>query len=76
MIEHTRAFVEHFEGVKNFAIMKKHFKAYVESFKGAKHLRMALMDTNTVDEVEQLVRAFLATKKGLESEELSRPEQV
>lgn len=58
LIEHTHLF-EKVCDHKNFAVMKKHFKAYVEGFDGAKELRMQLMETNSADEVENLVRAFL-----------------
>lgn len=59
MLEHTFLFEELFSGVKNFAIMKKHYKAYVEGFPGAKELRVKLMETNSAEEVERIVRYFL-----------------
>ena len=46
-------------GIKSFAIMKKHFKAYAEGFPGAKDLRIKLMETTTVAEVEVVVKEFL-----------------
>lgn len=60
MVEHTRLFAELLPH-KNFATMKKHYKAYVNGFDGAKELRMELMETNTADEVADIVDAFLAT---------------
>jgi tRNA-dihydrouridine synthase len=60
MIEHTRLFEEMFRDLKNFSIMKKHYKAYVNGFDGAKELRITLMEAESADEVESLVRAFLS----------------
>lgn len=61
MVEHTKLFHKLLGDIKNFAVMKKHYKAYVNGFDGAKELRVKLMDTETPEEVEALVRAFLAT---------------
>ena len=60
MVEHIKLFEELLGRHKNFAIMKKHFKAYVEGFDGAKELRMRLMETENVPEVEAIITAFLA----------------
>ena len=59
MVEHTKLFEELLGGVKNFAVMKKHYKAYANGFDGAKELRMRLMETETPEEVEEMVRNFL-----------------
>ncbi len=59
MVEHTKLFMELLGDVKNFAIMKKHYKAYVNGFDGAKELRIALMETNSVEEVESIVTRWL-----------------
>jgi nifR3 family TIM-barrel protein len=59
MIEHAKLFEKLFKGIKNFATMKKHFKAYVNGFDGAKELRVRLMETNNVREVEKIVKNFL-----------------
>lgn len=59
MIEHTKLFMEHLGGVKNFAVMKKHYKAYAHGFPGAKELRIKLMESNNAEEVEQIVGEFL-----------------
>lgn len=58
MVEHTRLFTELLPH-KNFATMKKHYKAYVNGFDGAKELRVALMEANSADEVENLAENFL-----------------
>ncbi|HEU0085967.1 MAG TPA: tRNA-dihydrouridine synthase [Candidatus Paceibacterota bacterium] len=59
MIEHTKLFEQKLGEHKNFAIMKKHYKAYVNGFDGAKELRMRLMESETVEEIEQKVADFL-----------------
>ncbi len=58
LLEHTKLFEELLGDIKSFAIMKKHFKAYVEGFEGAKELRVKLMETNSVGEVEEIIKAF------------------
>ena len=55
MIEHTKLFEKLLGQHKNFAIMKKHFKAYVTGFDGVKELRMKLMETNTAEDVENII---------------------
>jgi nifR3 family TIM-barrel protein len=59
LVEHTALFMELLGDIKNFAIMKKHYKAYVNGFEGAKELRMKLMETNTLDEVKDIIADFL-----------------
>lgn len=44
---------------KHFNVMKKHFKAYVNGFDGAKELRVKLMQTNNVKEVEKIIHSYL-----------------
>ena len=60
MIEHTRLFEQLLGQVKNFAVMKKHYKAYATGFPGAKELRIKLMESQSGDEVQQIVDEFLA----------------
>ena len=59
MIEHTKLFMELLGDVKNFAVMKKHYKAYVNNFDGAKELRIKLMESDSVEEIEGYVEYFL-----------------
>ena len=59
MVEHTKLFERVLARHKSFAVMKKHFKAYVNGFDGAKELRVKLMNTNNVREVELLITNFL-----------------
>ncbi len=60
-MEHTKLFMELLGDIKSFAIMKKHYKAYVNGFDGAKELRMQMMDSKTVEEIQGHVDAFLKT---------------
>ncbi len=59
MLEHAKAFHELLGEYKNFAIMKKHFKAYVSGWDGAKELRVKLMETESYDDVEKIVKDYL-----------------
>jgi len=57
MLEHTELF-EKLLPHKNFAVMKKHYKAYVNGFDGAKELRVQLMETNSFEEVRDVVKNY------------------
>ncbi len=64
MLEHAKLFHKTYCGKnknnhKNFAVMKKHFKAYVSGWDGAKELRVQLMETDTIKEVEKIVKDYL-----------------
>jgi tRNA-dihydrouridine synthase len=59
MLEHAKAFEKHLGGIKNFANMKKHFKAYVSGWDGAKELRVKLMESGGLKEVEGIVNEYL-----------------
>lgn len=59
LVEHTKIFNKLLGKHKNFSIMKKHYKAYVNGFDGAKELRMKLMETKNVGEVEKIINEFL-----------------
>ncbi len=59
MLEHTRLFMELLGDVKSFHIMRKHYKAYANGFDGAKELRIKLMATESVADVEAAVQEFL-----------------
>lgn len=60
MVEHTKLYKDLLPS-KNFSIMKKHYKAYANGFDGAKDLRIKLMETESVEEVEKIVEGFLST---------------
>lgn len=61
MIEHSKLFIELLGDIKSFHIMRKHYKAYANGFDGAKELRIELMKTENVEEVETIVNQFLNT---------------
>jgi len=42
---------------KHYAILKKHFKAFVSGYEGAAELRAKLMQTNSLPELEEILRA-------------------
>lgn len=59
MVEHTKLFIELLGDIKSFNIMKKHYKAYVNGFDGAKELRVRLMESDSVEDIEAIVKEFL-----------------
>ncbi len=61
LLEHTKLFDELLGDLKSFAIMKKHYKAYVNGWDGAKELRVKLMETENVSQVEAIVREELGS---------------
>lgn len=60
MIEHAKLFEKELSSkkIKGFHVMKKHFKAYVGGFDGAKELRAKLMETESVKEVEEIIKEY------------------
>ncbi len=59
MIKHTKLFIKLLGETKSFYIMRKHYKAYAHGFDGAKELRVELMKTEGLKEVEKIVQTFL-----------------
>jgi len=61
MIEHAKLFEKELssKNIKGYHVMKKHFKAYVSGFDGAKELRAKLMETDTISEVEDIIKEYL-----------------
>ncbi len=57
-LEHAREFEKNLPGNK-FEIMRKHLIWYAHGFEGAGGLRRKLVQTNSADEVEEIVREFL-----------------
>ena len=60
LVEHTKLFNKLLSKQKRFDVMKKHFKAYVNGFDGAKELRIKLMNTNNIKEIEKVINSFLS----------------
>ena len=58
LVEHTKLFNKLLSKQKRFDVMKKHYKAYVNGFDGAKELRIKLMETKTIREVEKVINNF------------------
>lgn len=61
MMDHTKLFLELLGDSKSFHIMRKHYKAYANAFDGAKELRVELMATENIQEVETVVKKFLTS---------------
>lgn len=63
LLQHTQKFVMTWGVEKNFAVLKRFFKIYCNGFVGAKELRVRLMETSTLDEVQTIVNSFLVEEK-------------
>ena len=61
-LEHARIFERNLPGNK-FEIMRKHLTWYAHGFDGAGSLRRRLVQTNSADEVEEIVNEFLVEAK-------------
>ncbi|HBM46006.1 MAG: tRNA-dihydrouridine synthase [Parcubacteria group bacterium GW2011_GWF2_38_76] len=59
LLEHTRLFEKILGSKKPFVLMRKHFGSYVTGFEGAKELRMKLMETESADDVDNIISQFL-----------------
>ncbi len=56
--KHLTRFTDEWEGVKNYAILKRFFKIYLHSFENATSLRAKLMDTNNSEEGRRVIEKF------------------
>ncbi len=56
--EHLRLWGETWGNTKNFAIMKKFVKAYIREWEGASDLRVRLFETNSAEEMEEVLRTL------------------
>lgn len=61
MLEHTKLYSDLLVDKKPLDLMKKHYKAYVNGFPGAAELRAQLMQTESYEEIGQVVATFLKT---------------
>lgn len=59
LVEHSRLFDKMLGDIKSFSILKKHYKAYCTGFNGAKELRIKLMESRNIVEVESHIKEFL-----------------
>ncbi len=59
LLEHMRLWIDTWGNTKHFPILRKFFKVYANGFPGAQDLRVQLMETQTPEETEHIVAAFL-----------------
>jgi tRNA-dihydrouridine synthase len=59
LLEHMRLWTDTWGTAKHFPVLRKFFKVYASGFPGAQELRIQLMETQTPEETEQIVTAFL-----------------
>lgn len=52
----AKLFTDTWPNQKNFAILKRFFKIYTNGFYGAANLRAQLMETNTIEDVEMVLK--------------------
>jgi tRNA-dihydrouridine synthase len=55
---HMQLFEKTWGRTKNFSVLKKFFKIYINDFPNASEIRVQLMETNSVEEVEELLRTI------------------
>ncbi len=58
LLEHARLFEKTWGKTKNFAILRKFFKIYVKEIEGASNLRVSLMETNNLEDVEKVISNY------------------
>jgi tRNA-dihydrouridine synthase len=59
LLDHMQLWIDTWGSTKHFPILRKFFKVYANGFPGAQDLRIQLMETQTPEETEQIVSAFL-----------------
>ncbi|HEX7734498.1 MAG TPA: tRNA-dihydrouridine synthase, partial [Ktedonobacteraceae bacterium] len=59
LLDHMHLWSETWGTSKHFPTLRKFFKVYANGFPGAQDLRIQLMETQTPEETEQVVAAFL-----------------
>ncbi|MFZ3031789.1 MAG: tRNA-dihydrouridine synthase [Candidatus Moraniibacteriota bacterium] len=67
-VEHTQLFEETWGKTKSFELMKKHYQAYINHFPLAKELRVELMNCHSAEEVETIIKKFLAEHEDVASQ--------
>lgn len=63
LLKHARLFENTWGSSKNFATLRKFFKAYVSSFNGASNLRVRLLETHNLSDVERLLAPYLENQR-------------
>lgn len=56
---HMHLFVATWGDKKNFLVLRRFFKIYVSGFEGASDLRVKLMTTKNIDEVEKILKSYI-----------------
>ena len=59
--EHARLFTETYGPRKNFADLRKYFNSYTSGFPAAKPLRLQLMETKNLADVEAALDTYITT---------------
>ncbi|MFP4469042.1 MAG: tRNA dihydrouridine synthase [Bacteroidales bacterium] len=59
--QHVELFMDTWGGERNFAMLKRFFKIYTNNFHGAARLRAELMETNSREEVRNILDRFNAS---------------
>jgi len=57
------ALAQEFYGERNFAAVFKHFNGYARGFDGCKHLRMELLCSKNIGDVERVISGFVKSEK-------------
>ena len=55
---HTEMYLKHWQGKKNFELMKKFYRAYINNFPLAKELRAEMMEKKSFAEIKEVVERF------------------
>lgn len=71
LLDHLHLWQDTWGTSKHFPTLRKFFKVYANGFPGAQDLRMQLMETQTPEETEQIVAAFLQTLSASPSQSFS-----
>ncbi len=58
LLDHSRLYVKTWGPERNFQVLKRFFKIYINDFEGASALRLHLMETNNLEEVEKVIDSF------------------
>jgi nifR3 family TIM-barrel protein len=58
MRRHAVMFHNTWEGQKNFSILRRFFKIYSSSFTNAAHIKAELMETHSIEEMQQVLEKF------------------
>lgn len=56
LLQHIQFFTEMHGGIKNFAMLKKHVRGYINGFNGASTMRLKIMNTKSLEEIQSVVR--------------------